>query len=87
MELLRQLMEIARNFAPERSPSDKYNTHETASVIEGVDDEVNLGADYVPMVKPGSKKTSKKKKAEPSTDKAENSLINTLWFYNNSDAS
>lgn len=56
-----------------------------SSVVEGVDDEVNLGPDYVPMVKPG--KNSKKKHGVPATDGAQNSLIQTLWFYNNSDAS
>lgn len=86
MELLRQLLEIA-DFAARTPSSDKYPTTTSAvAVSEEVNDIVDVGQDYVPMVKPGS--TSKKKRRRPpTTDKAENSLINTLWFYNNSDAS
>ena len=40
---------------------------------------------YVPLPQPSTLKGKKKK--IPSTDRAQNSLIQTLWFYNNSDAS
>jgi hypothetical protein len=85
MELLRQLLEIA-DFVAHTPSSNKYPTQTTPAVAvsEEVDDIVDVGSDYVPMVKPG--KTSKKKR-QPTTTKAENSLINTLWFYGNSDAS
>ena len=71
-------------------PSDKYSLHEDSKSEDEenngqVDNEAIAGPDYVPMVKPG--KSGKGKKHEPTTDKAENSLINTLWFYNQSDAS
>lgn len=85
MELLRQLLEIA-DFVARTPSSDKYPTTTSAvAVSEEVNDIVDVGPDYVPMVKPGN--ASKKKRRQPTTDKAENSLINTRWFYNNSDAS
>ena len=49
---------------------------------ESVDDIVDTGPDYVPM-----KKKKAKNRRFPTTDKAENALINNIWFYNNSDAS
>lgn len=71
MQLLRELLEQAK--------LDDGDTSE-------VDDEVYLGPNYVPMVKPGPSGKGKNKKP-PTTTKAMNSLIQTLWFYNNSDAS
>jgi hypothetical protein len=88
MELLRQLLELASDtdFAAPSPSINKYPTHGNAAVTvsEEVDDIVKVGSDYVPMKKPG--KTSKQKR-HATTDKAQNSLINTLWFYGNSDAS
>ncbi len=80
MQLLRELLSFP-------ALGDKYSPKNAAvGVSEQVDNIVSVGQDYVPMVKPGH--TSKKKKRQqPTTDRAENSLINTLWFYNNSDAS
>lgn len=66
---------------------DKYVQEDAPAKDDGsVDNEINLGADYVPMVKPGSKGKGKAK-TYPTTDAAENSLVQSLWFYNNSDAS
>lgn len=80
MQLLRELLSFP-------SSGDKYVPKNAAvAVSEEVSDIVDVGPDYVPMMKPGST-TKKKKRRPPTTDKAENSLINTLWFYNNSDAS
>lgn len=62
---------------------NEYTATSHVRLGEEVDNIVDVKPDYVPMHKPT--KLSKKKK--PTTDKAENSLINTLWFYNNSDAS
>jgi hypothetical protein len=42
--------------------------------------------DYVELPKP-EPKGKKKRKTFPSSDSAENSLINTIWYYQNADAS
>lgn len=81
--LLRHLIENT----PSSPMHDKYVQEDAPADDDGsVDNEINLGPDYVPMVKPGSKGKGKNK-TFPTTDKAENSLVQTLWFYNNSDAS
>lgn len=81
--LIRQLLENPL-FMPER---DKYVLEDAQVKDDGsVDNEINLGADYVPMVKPGGKGKGKNK-TFPTTDAAQNSLVQSLWFYNNSDAS
>ena len=59
-----------------------YTATPHVQLKEEVDNIVDIKPDYVPMQKPT--KLSKRKK--PTTDKAENSLINSWWFYNNSDA-
>lgn len=92
MELLRQLMEMSRepakDFTERTTVSDKYtpSTITRSSVKEGVDEIVDTGPDYVPMNKPGKTKGIKGKKRQPTTDSAQNALINNLWFMNNSDA-
>jgi hypothetical protein len=55
-----------------------------APVQESVDDITNGGETYVQL--PTDSKKKKKKKGAPTSDKAENSLINTIWHYNNADA-
>ena len=50
--------------------------------FEPSDDELPLS---LPEPIPNGKRTDKKKRF-PSTDKAQNSLIQTLWTYNNADA-
>jgi hypothetical protein len=68
-------------FLKELINSDKYSQR-----VEGVDDVIPSGReDYVDLPKPGVKK--KKKTVFPTTDSAENSIINTLWQYQNADAS
>ena len=92
MELLRQLMEMSRESAQDftkRQPvSDKYvpSTTTRDSVAEGVDEIVDTGPDYIPMNKPGKTRSRKGKKRQPTTDSAQNALVNNLWFMNNSDA-
>lgn len=70
------------DFSDRKSVTDKYTIHDLT--VESVDDIVSVGQDYVPMQKPRRKI---KKGKPPVTDRAANSLINTLWFYGNSDAS
>lgn len=91
MDLLRQLLTIVResdsDFGVSISISDKYSQHGTTRVSEEIDNIVDTGPDYVPMQKPSTTSKSRKKaKRQPTTDQAQNSLINTIWFYNNSDA-
>jgi hypothetical protein len=87
MELLRQLLELANetNFAAQAPSSNKYPTQTppAVAVSEEVNNIIDGGSDYMPMAKPS--KTSKKKR-QPMTDKTQHSLVNTLWFYGNSDA-
>lgn len=83
MQLLRELLQLATSradstedcFTLETTMADKY-------AAESVDNIVDVGPDYVPMVKKKAKK-----RRFPTSDRAENNLINTQWFYNNSDAS
>lgn len=68
-------------FLKELLEHDKYLLQ-----TEGVDAEITTNQpNYVQLPKPTSKK--KKKKSFPTSDSAENSLINTLWLYQNADAS
>ena len=60
---------------------NKYSV-QTEAVNDIVDDREN----YVELPDV-DEKPSKKKKRFPTSDKAENSLIQTLWFYQNADAS
>lgn len=78
MKLLRELLDAASS--PNAS-DDKYQPQ-----MEGVDCIAASDRDYVPLPKPGKLKKKGKRSTQPSTDKAENSLINNIWFYNNSDA-
>lgn len=80
MKLSHLLLPI--HFSGCNSNPDKYTVQQLT--VEAVDDIVNTGPDYVPMQKPRRKI---KKGKVPTTDRAENSLINTLWFYGNADAS
>lgn len=65
---------------------------ELSLLSEEVDDIINdQDQDYVPLPDKGSSdKNSKHKKTKkskfPTSDAAEDSLINTLWRYNNADA-
>lgn len=60
---------------------------EMSNLSEGTEDIIPDGSEeYVQLPKPGINK-KKKKKSFPTTDSAENSLINTLWKYQNADAS
>lgn len=69
-------------FLKELMNSDKYSPQ-----AEGVEDVIPSGReDYVDLPKPGVR-GKKKKKSFPTTDPAENSLINTIWQYQNADAS
>jgi hypothetical protein len=70
------------DFSERKLVSDKYDIQQMT--VESVDAIVSTGPDYVPMQKPRRKL---KKGKEPTTDRAQNSLINTLWFYGNADAS
>lgn len=69
-------------FLKELLNRDKYPLQ-----TEGVQDVIpGEPEDYVDLPKTsGAKK--KKKKSFPTTDPAENSLINTIWKYQNADAS
>lgn len=56
------------------------------TLAEEVDDIQNQkDQPYVQLPQPAKKKKTKTKR-EPTTDAAENSLINTIWAYSNSDA-
>jgi hypothetical protein len=59
-----------------RGADDKYRE----TLVDGVNDIVNYGEKYVQAPK-------KRKKRMPATDPATNSIINTLWHYQNADAS
>lgn len=85
MKLLRELFKLSDNvnLPLNLSVTDKYQHNLTT---EEVDDIVDLGPDYVPMQTP-TKKVKKKARNQPTTDAAQNQLIQSLWFYNNSDAS
>lgn len=79
MVFLKELLERSKH-CNISSEADKYLPQ-----TEGVDDIVDTGrSDYVTLPKSSGKK---KKKTFPTTDSAENSLINTLWYYQNADAS
>ena len=92
MDLLRQLMEMSRepaqDFTKLTTVSNKYSLSTTTRdhVEEGVDEIVDTGPDYIPMNKPGKTKSRTGKKRQPTTDSAQNALVNNLWFMNNSDA-
>lgn len=84
MKLLRELLEIAADrpsndgddsFAFQTQQLDKY-------AAESVDNIADTNTEYVPLIKKKAKK-----RRFPTSDRAENSLINTQWFYSNSDAS
>lgn len=66
----------------------QFVTRSSGDVLttEAVDDIVDVGS-YVPLPKPGKKRKGKGKVTDPTTDRAMNSIINTQWFYQNSDAS
>jgi len=80
--------EPAQDFTKRQPVSDKYSSSTTTCdrVEESVDQIVDTGPDYIPMNKPGKTVSRKGKKRQPTTDSAQNALINNLWFMNNSDA-
>lgn len=84
MKLLRQLLQTSSNvnFDDTTPAVDKYTTCKPTGVaLEGVENIVSTGPDYIPV------KATKKKPKQKTSDRAERSLINTLWFYGNTDAS
>jgi hypothetical protein len=79
MQLLRELLDFPK-YRTISVEGDKYSP-----CTEGVDDVIAGQEEYVQLPKSSTKK--KKKKSFPTTDSTENSLINTLWNYQNADAS
>lgn len=89
MQLLKELLLSPTPAAKIKSPTGADYKYGNDIAVEGVDaaPEDPRDEEYVELPKPESGKTRGKRKAFPTTDKAENSLINTIWLYQNADAS